>query len=377
MTQEEEVPLIVLVNVLLRNAPLTLGIPILLFLLIVGYGLLQPRSYTADARFMPESAAGGAAGRLPGLAAQFGVDLPSGGGESLDFYMQLLRSRHLLGQAAVTNYSVKLSDDRTASVPLTRLYVEEPAQPDDALRETVERLRDDVTARADSRAGTINLTTRAPSATLAVQLNRRLIELLNEYNVQTRQSRGRAEREFVEARIRESALELREAERQLERFLEQNRLYESSPTLRFEASRLERSVNLHQQLHNTLLQSYERARLAEIRDIPVITVIDWPEGSEQVAGRGLFGRGLLALILGGLVGLGAAFGREYAIRDRRRNPGAYAQFDYLRHGTLRRLVPGWIPARRVKVPAGTPESDGVALEPANGMDREREPVHDR
>ena len=94
-------------------------------------------------------------------------------------------------------------------------------------------------------------------------MNRRLLELVTEFNQERRQSQAAAERRFVEARREEAKGELEEAERNLQRFLEQNRSYESSPQLVFEAQRLQRSVDINQQLYTSLAQSYEQARIAE------------------------------------------------------------------------------------------------------------------
>ena len=52
----------------------------------------------------------------------------------------------------------------------------------------------------------------AETPALAVQINRRLLELVGEFNLQKRRSRAAAEREFTVARLRESQQEPETAE---------------------------------------------------------------------------------------------------------------------------------------------------------------------
>lgn len=335
--QEEEIPLIVLVNVLLENARLVVGVPLVLFALVVVISLMMPRQYEAESEFMPEQTdprAGGAAG----LALQLGLDLGGAGVQSLEFYTQLLETRELLTEVARTPFRVEGPGGDTVSLPLVAVLDVDREAPDGGLRETVDILRESITTETDRSSGIITMTTEAPTPGLAVQLNRRLLELLNDFNIEKRQTRAKLEREFVQRRMGESEDQLRSAESELQQFLEQNRQYQSSPQLLFEATRLERNVQLRQQLYTSTAQSYENARVAEIRENPVLTVVDAPEGSAEPAGRGILTRGLAALVLGGLVGVGLAFGRAYSRRQRRRNPEEYSRFDHLRQGAVSRLV---------------------------------------
>ncbi len=45
----------------------------------------------------------------------------------------------------------------------------------------------------------------------------------------------------------------------------------------FEHDRLERPVSMRQELVTAMAQAYEQARVDEVRNTPVITVIDQPE----------------------------------------------------------------------------------------------------
>ncbi len=69
---------------------------------------------------------------------------------------------------------------------------------------------------------------------------------------------------------------MRAAEDTLEKFLQTNRQLENSPQLSFQRDRLQREAGRQQQMMLGLVQQYEDARIREVRDTPVITVIERP-----------------------------------------------------------------------------------------------------
>ena len=54
------------------------------------------------------------------------------------------------------------------------------------------------------------------------------------------------------------------------------RKWQSSPQLRYEEQRLTRQVNVQQELYLTLRREYETARIEEVNNTPVLTIIDQP-----------------------------------------------------------------------------------------------------
>ena len=83
-----------------------------------------------------------------------------------------------------------------------------------------------------------------PWAELSRDVSRRMLELVGEFNLVTRQSRASTERAFIEDRLTEVAGELAAAEDSLEDFLRHNRRYDQSPELSFTYDRLYRQVQL-------------------------------------------------------------------------------------------------------------------------------------
>jgi uncharacterized protein involved in exopolysaccharide biosynthesis len=165
----------------------------------------------------------------------------------------------------------------------------------------VRRLRDQIHVRINRETDvvTLEVTTRSPE--LSQRIAVKLIELVSDFNLRTRQTRAGAERKFVESRLAEAKDSLGEAERRLEAFLQGNREYRNAPQLAFEFERLQRKVTMQQQLYTSLAQGYEQARIDEVRNTPVITVIEPPDYPTRPDSRYLLLKIALALLTGSLL----------------------------------------------------------------------------
>ncbi|MGH2396063.1 MAG: hypothetical protein ACRDFW_03555, partial [bacterium] len=269
------------VNVLLRHISLMIVLPVVAAVAAVGLSLVRGRAYVAESRFTPQ-AEGDNLERVAGLAAQFGISLGGSGtpNQSVEFYGELLRSRELLKAAVLSNYAFPTRPGLADTVrgTLLDIYHVRGTPPESRLQDAINQLQDQVVANTGlRRAGIVTLTTTAPWPDLAVQVNRRLLELINDFNLRQRQSQAAAERRFVEERLAQIRTESQAAESALAQFLERNRQYQSSPRLVFEAARLQRNVDLVQQVYATLAKAYEEARIQEVRNTPLITILDNPE----------------------------------------------------------------------------------------------------
>jgi LPS O-antigen subunit length determinant protein (WzzB/FepE family) len=119
------------------------------------------------------------------------------------------------------------------------------------------------------------------------------------------------QREFIETRVEDAQAELLGAEDQLQRFLEQNRQFQDSPQLQFEYERLQRQVAIKQQILTSLRRSYEEARIQEVNDTPVLTVIDAANIPKEKSSPKRKVIVAVSLLMGGMIGLVVAFTKEY------------------------------------------------------------------
>jgi uncharacterized protein involved in exopolysaccharide biosynthesis len=120
-------------------------------------------------------------------------------------------------------------------------------------------------------------------------------------------------------------------------FHQANRRFGEHSALTNEAARLERNVMIAQQLFVSLSQNYESARLEEVRNTPVITVLERPEGFVERQARGTVRKTIIAFVAGGFVVALIALARDLLARSRgRRDIEEF--FDSLSRTWLGRLV---------------------------------------
>jgi uncharacterized protein involved in exopolysaccharide biosynthesis len=300
--------------------------------------------YVGSASFIPQ---GGDAGRsgLATLAGQFGGALPSTSSQSSspDFYAALLKSRVVLAQITRDTFVVQELGGRRMSFfdlfgirPGPALHREEAG---------VSLLRALVTPTVVKTTGVVEVSveTRWPSVSLA--MTRAVLDAVMTYNQQTRQGQAAAERKFVEGRLAIANASLRETEDRLEKFTRMNRQISSSPELTLERERIQRDLSLKQQVYTALTQSYEDARIREVRDTPVITVFEPPTVPSGPRPSGRTKRVLLGILLGGFVGvslvlMSAIIGRQKSAAE----PDTvefFGALEELKRSTLRPIRRFW------------------------------------
>lgn len=295
----------------------TLGVAGLVFALALFF-----RGYTAASSFMPYSS-GGNLSQLAGLAADFGANIAGAAGsqESVEFYGDLVTSEDLLKDVVLTRYRFATDDAKrdSATGDLIDLYGISRSSGNEALLKAVRRLRSHIKTDVDDESGLVNIQVSAEWPELAEQVCRRILDLVNQFDVQQRQTEAAAERRFTEKRYAQAGSELAATEDSLENLLEANRITES-PRLQFESARLQRHIDVKQQVYLTLAQAFEQARIEEVRNTPVLTLVSAPERSAEPSLR--TGTALiLSLLIGVLFASFVVFTLEYIEQQRATNPG--------------------------------------------------------
>lgn len=302
---DDEISLWEVLAVLLRRRRTIILTTIAISVLAVAVTLLRADKYTTTALFRPQGSEASAS-ELLALASQFGVNVGGGGGDEASpaMYAELLLSREILARVAHDPYTVA-GVGTTALKDL--LEIEEDTEP---LREeaTIEWLEEDaVTVSTARETGTVTVAVETEWPDLSVAIAERLLDEVARFNLDTRRSQAAAEREFIEARVLNAEGELKLAEVEQREFLEANRLFQDSPLLVFQHDGLQREVMLRQSVLTTLVQSYEQARISEVRDTPVITVLQTPFLPPGPDDRRLVLSAALGIVLGGMAGIVFAF----------------------------------------------------------------------
>ncbi|HEX5831766.1 MAG TPA: GNVR domain-containing protein, partial [Gemmatimonadaceae bacterium] len=282
-------------------------------LLVLLSAVILPPVYRSRASFMANSGGGlklpTSLGNLTGLAgsmvSELGAGIGSDPSESPTFYVQLLGSRELLTRLAESRFP----DPRTAapadSARLVDILTLRPTQPRRRMERAVSELEGAMILDGDVKTNLVRLSVDLPYAELSALVANRAMELVDRFNLEQRSTRAGAKRAFLEGRVEQALAELTMTENRHRAFLEQNRVY-NSPSLAAEEERLMRQAELTRDLYTSLRREYETARVNEVNDAPVITIVDsavtparprWPRPGPLV---------VLALVAGGLVGALAA-----------------------------------------------------------------------
>jgi len=320
-----EESLLALFSLLLRRRRFVMALTFLGAATGLAIGLLSTRMYTASATFIPQGTDNSMNG-LAMAASQFGIRVPStntGWGASI--YVDLLRSRALLEPIVLDTITV--DEEKGRRTTLVDLLKTDAQAPEFRTELAVRKLRDIVTADEDKKRGAVNLTVKTAWPSVSYMVAQRLVRGVNLFNVDTRKSQAKAERLFVETRTTEAERALRDAEDKLQSFLQRNRVITPQSELAFDQDRLARVVALRQQVLSSLEQNREDARIREVRDIPVITVLDEPRLPVVGESRKLVLKVIAGGALGAMLGVILVFlGNALKVMRRERSAAAVEFF---------------------------------------------------
>ena len=339
-----QISVVNLVNVLLRNR-----VMIIILALAFGFSagfrsIRSAKTYTSEAQFMPKGARSQT--QLTGIAAQLGITVGGGdAAQSAQFYVDLLESRPLLWRVAQENYTVQ-RDTVTITGNLIDVYNIKHPRADVRRAKVIEALKGAISEEVSRATGVIKVAVRTGRPELSQQIAVNLLNHVNVSNLTRRQQQAAAERGFIERQVDEKRAELRQSESELESFLERNRSYRTSPQLTLEYGRLQRTVDMRQQIYTTMLESYETARVEEVRDLPVITILEDPEMPIVANARGGVRKTLIGLLVGAALGVLLAFARDRVAANRVAQSDDFLEFAQLKRDALGDLTHPWRPLSR-------------------------------
>lgn len=288
--------------------------------------VVVPPVYRSNASFVANSSgqakipSAAAGSPISGLLSQFGGSLGGDPSESPNFYLELIYSRELLTRLLQSKFPDPRTDtprDSAKLVDILRLRSKDPAR---RLELGVKKMTKSIGGGLDPKTNLVSFSTDAEYPELSTEIANRTIALVSSFNRETRVSRAKSKRIFLERRLDSAKTELRVNEDNLRFFYEQNRGILNAPALKFEEQRLKREVDVHSDLFLNLQSQLEVARIDEINDAALITVIDtavvprkaqWPRyGAATMTGLSL------GLLLGILVAGCAAVLHDWKVRNR-------------------------------------------------------------
>ncbi len=293
--------------------------------------VIIPPVYRSKASFIANSsstsklqgALGGASG-LGGIVSQLGGSVGGDPSESPNFYVHLLASRELLTRLLESEFPNPRTDAPNDSATLLSILRIRNADPQRQMELGVKQMTKSMTTGMDAKTNLVWFSVDARWAELSSEISNQLIHLVSTFDREIRVSRAKSLREFLQMRHDSAQSALRQAEENQRIFYERNRGFVGgSPALKFEEQRITREVDLASDLYVSLDRQLEVARIDEINNAALITVVD----SAIVPRKALWPRYWVTLLtaaaLGLLIGLLLAGSAAVLADWRARNPESW------------------------------------------------------
>jgi uncharacterized protein involved in exopolysaccharide biosynthesis len=261
---------------------------------------------------------------LAGVAGQLGLNLGGGATTSPRFFADVLRSRAIMERVLQTRFAPP-GDAAGSPLPLLHILKSDGDNMADSLQNGTKELSKRVQVQVDAETNILTLRVTTKDRDLSAAVANKLLGYLDEFNTETRQSKGREQRLFVEARLKAAAEELTAAELSLKDFYDRNRRWQQAPDLVFREGRLRRAVEVKQEIYLTLAREFEKAQIDEVNDTPGLTVIDAavPIEARSFPRPVLFG--VMALVVSFVTAIAWIVATEFISRLRISDPVGYAR----------------------------------------------------
>jgi len=239
--------------------------------LAVVISLLLPESFKATTTILPETEKGKLAGLggLSDLASLAGVNV--GEVPLTKLYPAIINSEVVLKKVIYARYPTPEYQDSANLIQIWEIRAKTPAlEYEGALKALRSRL--DVSVDTKTSLLTLGIETRYPQ--LSADILNNITHELDEFMRTRRTTSASEQRKWIESRLAQVKLDLERAENKLKNFRETNRQIVYSPQLQLEQGRLVRDVEINNTLYIELKKQYELAKIEEIKNIPIINVLD-------------------------------------------------------------------------------------------------------
>ena len=269
-----------------------------------------PKTWTATTTFVPESALGtnttSLLGALGGISSLLG-DAGGGAaalsrlkeGPSTEFFADVLTSQDLL----TTTLRAQFVDPESPGQkrPLLELIDVNASTPERRFGNALRKMKRMVEVTISRRSAIISLKVTLSDPALSATVANFMLLQLNKFNLERRQRSSTEQRRFAEVRLTTAQQELDDAARARQNFLDSNRNYYESPRLLASFDALDRNVRIKEGVLVGLTKTFEESRVAEVRDTPLLTVVDAATPPDRPLQRPLLWGGVaagLGLLLG-------------------------------------------------------------------------------
>ena len=346
---EDEIDLLELAKTAWDGRKTILRSVIIVAVLAVVLAFLKSPDYTASTTMVPQTAKSSAvSGSLSSLASLAGIDLSANSDGatlsplvypqivgSVPFQLELMKTKFNFPdqkqKISLFDYYTSYQKEGTASaikkytigLPGTLLKAIRGKQPEaeptgDSTIIHLSRdqyqvrqlLQQQLTVDINNKEGYITLSSTFFDPSLAAQVAQKAKTMLQRYINRYKMEKARDQLDFIRARFTEKKKEFEEAQETLARFNDRNK-YVSSALARTEGERLQSEYNIAFDVYSTLAKQLEQAQIQAKEDTPILTTIEPVQVPLQKNGMGKISFLILGLLLGGIIGTGLVFAREF------------------------------------------------------------------
>jgi uncharacterized protein involved in exopolysaccharide biosynthesis len=243
----------------------TVGITVV----VIVISFLMTPTYLSETTILPDTESNKLGG-LAELASLAGVNIP-GEMVMVKLYPDIMKSETVLQDVIEKKYNSKLFSNQV------NLYEFFDIDEDTPLRTTevaLELLRKKIKIDLNLKTGLITSSIETKDAQTSADILNALTQSLNKFLLTKRTTNAGEQRRWVEQRLTEVKNDLEKAENNLKDYREKNRRVSDSPQLLLEQERFVRDVQIQSTIFTTLKQQYEIAKIEEIKNVPIINILD-------------------------------------------------------------------------------------------------------
>jgi uncharacterized protein involved in exopolysaccharide biosynthesis len=266
---EKKIDYLEIISILWSKRKFIILVTFIGIVLFIGISFLFTPTYLSSASILPE-VDNIKYGALADLASLAGVDV---GGQTLmlKLYPDIMTSEVILREVIEKKYS---SQYYNKPVNLYEYFEIDEETPRRTFEVTLKNIRNKLKVNLNIKNGLITYSIETKDPIVTADILNTITEQLNQFLLTKKNTNASEQRKFIEKRLADVKKDLEKAENMVKEFKEKNRRVSDSPQLILEQERLVREVNLQTVLFTTLKQQYELAKIDEVKNIPVINVLD-------------------------------------------------------------------------------------------------------
>lgn len=277
------------------------------------YVFVAPPIFTSYVTILPtyESEQTAQLSYLRNLAGQFGItQMPVKNVSEL--FPDIIKSRKLI--YSVLQKRFYFQDDSLSLLDILKI---QDGDLNSRLFFGYESLIKSISLSRDVRSNITKLEVSSKFPKLAADIATSIVEELDSYNRNQRTTKARENRGFIERRLTVTEDSLRTADYKLKEFRERNKGgFENSPELQMVFGQLMRELKKWEEIYYTLVSEYEIAKIQEIRDTPIINVLDEAIVPVKKSAPKRAFIVMLSLIIGVNIGIILSFIRESRLKKK-------------------------------------------------------------